>query len=195
MNKKGNKTTTDGLAWNTMLGFAVRLKNDGLLKDYLLITSGCYFGLRISDLLSLTWDKVLDKDEFNIREKKTGKTRRITINPYMKEVLVYVAQEFQRNETFLPEGYLFANRWGRPISVSYVNKRLKVLFKNYNIRVHNPSSHFLRKTLGKRVWESDNKSERSLVYLSEIYSHSSTAVTRRYIGITDQDIKDIYVGL
>ena len=195
MNPKGNKTTTTGLPWNTMLGFALRLKNDGLVKDYLLIVSGCFTGMRISDLLCLKWNMVLDKDEFNIREKKTGKTRRITINPYMKEVLIYVAQEFQRNGTFLPDGYLFANRWGKPISVSYVNKRLKVVFKNYNIHVQNPSSHLMRKSMAQHVWLKDNKSERSLVYLSEIFSHSSTAVTRRYIGITDQDIKDIYIGL
>ena len=39
----------------------------------LLIGCGAFFGLRISDLLSLSWDMLLDSDSFILTEKKTGK--------------------------------------------------------------------------------------------------------------------------
>ena len=90
---------------------------------------------------------------------------------------------------------MFANQWGGSVTVSYVNKRLKFLFDKYNVLVKNPSSHTLRKTFGKRVYESDNKSERALIYLSEIFSHSSIVITRKYIGITQEQIADVYLSI
>lgn len=189
---RNKTTTTSGIAWNTMLGLSERLKQDKEYRDYLLIVIGCYFGLRIRDLLKIKWDDVFEKEEIVITEMKTGKNRKITIN-----ARVHDAVNFCRNlhKSEKASGFIFANRWGDPITISYVNKRLKVIFKKYNITVKNPSSHTLRKTFGKRVYESDNKSERALVYLSEIFSHSSIAVTRRYIGITQEQIADVYLSL
>lgn len=193
MNKK--TTTTSGMDWNTMLGLASRLKEDRHCRDYLLIISGCYFGLRINDLLSLRWDDVLRKNEFVLTEQKTKKNRRITINKKVQDALNFCSNELRLNGNCGVNDYLFSNRWGGRLTVSYINKRLKVIFQEYNVKVANPSSHTLRKTFGKRVYESDSKSERSLVYLSEIFGHSSTSITRRYIGITQEQIADVYLNL
>lgn len=84
---------------------------------------------------------------------------------------------------------------GGQLSISYINKRLKVIFQKYNVRTQNPISHILRKTFGKRVYEMDGHSERSIIYLSDIFNHSSTAITRRYIGIAQEQIKDVYLNL
>jgi site-specific recombinase XerD len=35
----------------------------------------------------------------------------------------------------------------------------------------------------------------ALIYLSEIFNHSSIAVTRRYLGIRQEQLKDIYMNL
>ncbi len=195
MSIKGTKTTTSGIEWNTVMGLLVRLKNDGKLREYLLIATGCYFGLRIGDLLNLKWEYVLDKEEFYITEGKTGKQRKITINKFVKEVIKYVADTLTREGVFNLEGYMFCNRYGNKLSGQFVNYLLREVFKEYGIKVQNPSTHTLRKTFGKRVWESDNKSERALVYLSEIFSHSSLTVTKKYIGITDKVIADVYLKL
>lgn len=193
MNKK--TTTTSGMDWNTMLGLATRLKEDRYYRDYLLIIAGCYFGLRINDLLSLRWDDVLNKTEFVLTEQKTKKNRRITINKKVQDALNFCSNELRSNGNCGINDYLFSNRWGGRLTVSYINKRLKVIFQQYNVKVANPSSHTLRKTFGKRVYEADNKSERALVYLSEIFSHSSISTTRRYIGITQEQIADVYLSL
>jgi len=189
------KTTTSGMDWNTMIGLTGRLKRDGLDRDYLLITMGCYFGLRISDLLSVKWSDVLEKEELVIIESKTKKRRVITINPRVKEVIVHCYTKIQDNNSHWRGEYVLANQWGGKISVSYINRRLKVIFKKYNVKVQNPSSHTLRKSFGRRIWEMDNQSERSLIYLSEIFNHSSTTVTRRYIGITEEKIAEVYMNL
>lgn len=185
-------TTSSGMDWDAMLGLTQRLKQDRKYRDYLLITLGCYFGLRIGDLLKLRWKDVLGKNELMLVESKTKKVRRITINPKVAETLDFCSIYRKSNDENV---YLFANRWGDPVTVSYINKKLKSLFNTYGVRVQNSSSHTLRKTFGKRIYESDNRSERALVYLSEIFSHSSISITRKYIGITQEQIADMYLGL
>lgn len=195
MSLKNTKTTTSGLDWNSMHGLLVRLKRDNRYREYLLITTGCYFGLRISDLLNLKFIDVINKDEFTITERKTNKVRKITINPFVKESIDYVAEQKKRNGVFEIDGYLFANRLDKKITVQFTNVMLHQTFKDYNVRIQNGSSHSLRKTFGKRVWENDNKSERALIYLSEIFSHSSIGTTKRYIGVTERQIADVYLKL
>jgi len=188
------KTTTSGMDWNVMIGLTDRLKRDELDRDYLLIIMGSFFGLRISDLLNIKWNDVLKKDELVIIESKTKKQRVITINPMVKEAIEHCSNKRDEDNRWKSD-FILSNQWGGKISVSYINRRLKVIFKKYNVKVQNPSSHTLRKTFGKRIWDSDNQSERSLIYLSEIFNHSSTTVTRRYIGINDQKIKSFYLNL
>lgn len=189
------QTTTSGMEWNTMLGLSDRIKRDQEYRDYLLITMGCYFGLRIGDLLSLKWSDVLDKDEIIIQESKTKKSRTISFNEKVVEAINLCSNELRSKDSHWNCEYVFANRWGGQLSVSYINKRLKVIFGKYNVRVQNPSSHTLRKTFGKRVYEMDGQSDRALIYLSDIFGHSSTAITRSYIGITQEQIKDVYLSL
>jgi len=189
------QTTTSGMDWNTMLGLTDRLKRDNEYRDFLLITMGCYFGLRIGDLLSIKWREILEKEELQIKESKTKKLRIITINHKVMEAIHICSNELRLKNGHWNSDYVFANRWGGQLSVSYVNKRLKVIFHKYNVRVQNPSSHTLRKTFGKHVFEMDNQSERSLIYLSEIFGHSSSSITRLYIGLTQEKIKDVYLNL
>ncbi|MHB8261500.1 MAG: tyrosine-type recombinase/integrase [Bacteroidia bacterium] len=193
MRKK--QVATSGVDWNVMLGLTQRLKQDEMYRDYLLITVGCYFGLRIGDLLKLRWSDVAGKDELLLKEEKTNKQRKITINHKVIEAVNLCLNEQRLKDSFNENDYMFANQWGSSVTVSYVNKRLKFLFDKYQVSVKNPSSHTLRKTFGKRVYESDNKSERALIYLSEIFSHSSIIITRKYIGITQEQIADVYMSI
>jgi len=57
------------------------------------------------------------------------------------------------------------------------------------------SSHSLRKSFGRRVWENDGESERSLIYLSEIFNHSSIQMTRIYLGIRQEELNEVYLSL
>lgn len=192
---KGKSTSTSGMDWNSMLGLTQRLKQDKHYRDYLLILSGCYLGLRISDLLSLQWKDLIDKDELILIEKKTGKQRRLTINPKLQDAVLFCFTKDDSLSVDKTQNIIFSNRWGSKLSISYVNRRLKQIFRLYNVTVKNCSSHTLRKTFGKRVYEHNNKSESSLIFLSEIFSHSSISITRKYIGITSEQIADIYLAL
>ena len=72
--------TSDYMEWDTMLNLIRKLYKDGEYRMSLLIGCGCFFGLRISDLRTLTWSMLLDDETFTINEKKTGKRRTVKIN-------------------------------------------------------------------------------------------------------------------
>ena len=195
MGLKNIKTSCSGLDWDAMTNLLYKLKRDKNYNYFLLIGCGCYFGLRANDFLNLKWSDVLNKDEIIVVESKTGKSRRITLNFNIKEIIQSAFKEYNRTLNQPTDAYLFVNRKGKKVSIQYVNRSLHKIFKTYNIKVQNGSTHTLRKTFGKRVWEMDNKSERSLIYLSEIFSHSNISTTKRYIGIVQKDIENIYLNL
>ena len=190
-----SKTVCSGIEWNSMLGLLVRLKRDSKIIPYLLIGTGSYLGLRAKDLLNIRWIDGLGKDEVTITESKTDKVRAIMINESLKEILKYASTQISFSDRFRIENYLFANRKGQKISIQYANRLLKSTLKTYGVKTQNASTHTLRKTFGKRVWEMDGQSERSLVYLSQIFNHSNVGITRRYIGIVQEDIRNIYLNL
>ena len=74
MSAKHSHTTSDYIAWDTAISLTRKLYRDGDYRTSLLIACGIFMGLRISDLLTLTWAQVLG-DEFILTEKKTGKAR------------------------------------------------------------------------------------------------------------------------
>ena len=77
MSLKYSTTTADYLRWDEMSNLVRRLSRDGDYKMSLLIAIGCFWGLRISDILSLRWKDILNVDEFTLQEKKTKKNRYI----------------------------------------------------------------------------------------------------------------------
>ncbi|MNK07660.1 site-specific tyrosine recombinase XerC [compost metagenome] len=188
---KGQKTTSDFLEWEKMQSLILKLERDQEYKFALLIATGSYIGLRISDLLQLRWNQVLTQDYFTIIEKKTKKTRKVTINPELKELLnrLFKALDAKEND------YMFVNRFGdRPFSIQYVNAKLKEIFTRYNIRGQY-SSHFMRKTLGRRVWEMNKYSDQALLLLSQLFNHTSVSTTKIYLGIREQEISNLYLSV
>lgn len=190
MSIKGQKTTTGFLPWETFTQLLLKLQRDGEYKFCALIGIGCFTGLRISDILNLKWIDVLEKDVLSLDEKKTKKHRQIKINNDLKELLEKTCVQMKSPS---PSQYIFVNKYGtKPIRLQWVNEKLKRLLKEYNIKTINASSHLLRKSFGRRVWELNNHSEKSLVLLSEIFNHSSVQVTKRYLGIKQEEIFDVY---
>lgn len=188
---KGQKTTSDFLEWDKMQSLVLKLERDGDLKFALLISTGSFIGLRISDLLQLRWNQVSNQDYFTITEKKTKKTRKITINPELQEILNRLFKAIGANES----DYMFVNRFGnKPFSIQHVNTKLKEIFKKYNIRGQY-SSHFMRKTLGRRVWEVNKYSDQALLLLSHLFNHSSVSTTKIYLGIRETEISNLYLSV
>ena len=187
---KGQHTKSDYMEWDTMLNLVLKLKRDKNYVFSLLLGVGCRIGLRISDLLTLRWIDLSDKDVLVFIEHKTGKTREITIHPDLKTFLNEMMELMNPDM----EDYLFANSIGQPYSIQHINRRLKQLCKLYKIKGRY-SSHSFRKTLARRAFEVSGESEKTLILLSDLLNHSSIEITRRYLGIRKQEISAIYLSL
>ncbi len=173
----------------------LKLERDGNWKFAILISIGIYTGLRISDILSLRWSDLLNQESLKIHEKKTKKFRSITLNPQLLDI---VARIFKAQKITKPDTLIFLNRWETgAFRIQYVNSTLKKLFIKYKISKDGASisAHSLRKSFGRRIWEVNQNSEKSLVILSEVLKHSSISTTKIYLGIRDEEISEIYLNL
>jgi len=194
MSLKGQRTTTTSMDWDDFKSLILKLERDGEYKFCLLITIGVFTGLRISDLLQLRFSQFDNTEILTIQEHKTKKTRRIKINVDLKEIIIRVRPKMGIVDN---NQYIFINRYGnKPIDKSYVNVKLKEIFKRYDIQLDgNASSHLFRKTLGNRVLKLNNYSNESVILLMELFSHSSPSITKKYLGIREREIHDVYDSL
>ena len=63
MSLKYSSTTADYLQWSEAMNLIRKLARDSNYKMSLLIALGCFTGLRISDILALRWNQILDAEE------------------------------------------------------------------------------------------------------------------------------------
>lgn len=191
----GQKTKSDFIEWDKLQLLTQQLERDKDYKFCLLITTGMYLGTRIGDTLQLRWRDLLDHDHLELTEKKTNKIRKILINHHLRETITRIYKKMN-----LPDinEFIFLNDMGtKPISRQFVNGKLKRLVVKYQT-VKDPSrvkTHSIRKSFGRRVWEQDNRSERGLLMLNEIFNHSSIRTTKIYLGIREKEILSVYENL
>jgi integrase len=195
MATKNSKTECSALDWEQFLLLVDRMKKSDDYRFLLLMAVGCYCGMRLSDMLQLKWGDILNKDYFEVIERKTGKHRKITINTALQELIDFCFKKLDAKKPVEIAHFIFINRSGNILSKQFVNRRLHAIFLKYRVKVQNGSSHTLRKTFGKRVYQMNNCSESALVLLSSIFNHNSISVTRRYIGLSQEQISDVYINL
>lgn len=193
MSQKHSYTTADYLPWDTMLSLVRRLYKDGNYRMSLLVACGSFFGLRISDLLSLTWEQILG-ESFSLYEKKTGKHREIKVNDGVRE---HIRECYDALGIKDAKEKCFLNKYGGVISIQRVNVILKEIKVKYGlVGVKHFSTHSFRKTFGRKVVEmAGENSEMALIKLAEMFNHSNTAVTRRYLGLRQQELREVYDSL
>lgn len=182
------------MEWDQFKSLISKLERDGEYKFCLLVAMGVFTGLRISDLLQIKFNQFIETEFLNIVEKKTKKDRKIKINSDLKEMVERIKLKMNFTDD---EQYIFVNKYGtKPIDKSYVNVKLKELFKKYDIHLEgNVSSHLFRKTLGNRALKLNNYSNESMVLLMELFNHSSPKTTKLYLGVRDSEIQSIYDSL
>ncbi len=162
-------------------------------RNYLLFVLGINSGLRISDLLNLKLKDVLNggnkiRDNITLRERKTNKTKQFAINKAITKALSLYLEPLS---TINIEQYLFKSKKGdKPISRNQAWEILNNAAQAVGIE-ESIGTHSLRKTFGYHAFKSGVGIER----LQTILNHSSPAITLRYIGITQDDIDNVYLNL
>ena len=151
-------------------------------RDRLLFIIGINTTLRISDILSLKYSDI-QGDYIILKEKKTGKSKRIRINSAIKSVLP--------SRAYNSEEWLFPSRKGSgPISRVQAWRILKDAADRAALNI-DIGTHSMRKTAAYHAYK--NGTDISL--LMRVLNHSSQRETLRYIGIESEQIDDVYLDL
>lgn len=170
------------------------LRGQNRYRDLLLFVIGINTALRISDLLELRVGHFIDDQKHIVRrlwikEKKRGKRHEIVINTSIREAL----EEFFA--TYLnimddPDNYVFFNTKANFFKVAIKRgqawKFIKTICKEVGLN-GNYGTHSLRKTWGyhARIQGVD------LALIMHKLNHESIAYTKRYLGITDDELEAV----
>lgn len=163
-------------------------------RNYALINTGLNTALRISDLLLLQWEQVFSfetgsfRKHLVLKEKKTGKENRIALNANVRHGLALLKSDLPLCR---PDDYIFTGRDGHsPLCRSQAFRIIKDASSNLHLS-EQFSCHSLRKTFGYQAWTSGV----SPAVLMILYNHSSFQVTKRYLGIEQDDKDNVFLTL
>jgi integrase len=164
-----------------------RYLRGGSLRDYLLFVLGINSGLRISDLLALNVEDVKGKDRITIREQKTGKSKDFPLSETCKKAI----QEYLQQPGLVP-GCLFPSRKGvsRPITRVQAYRILNEAARRVGIK-EAIGTHTLRKTFGYWAYQQGV----DITRIQKLLNHSAPSVTLTYIGITKEELDNVYINL
>lgn len=182
--------TSDYMEWDVMLSLIRKLYRDKNYRISLLIGCGCFFGLRISDILALTWEMLLSDNKFVLNEKKTGKRRVVKINADFQK---HIQQCYKALNIKNDNEKCFISQKKTVFSTQRINVLLKQIKKQYNLKIEHFSTHTFRKTFGRKVYESSGENANmALIKLSEIFNHSNISITKIYLGIREKELLETY---
>jgi len=178
------------------------LKNQSTRNELLFIL-GINVGLRIGDILKLKIGDVVKpnkvpRDYVIIKEEKTDKTKKLYLGEIVKETILNLMHE---NPNFETDDYLFKSRKGenQPITRQQAYRILNSAAASLGLVERDEAgviimgeigTHTLRKTFGYHAYQSGV----SLELLMQIFNHSSKSQTLKYIGITEEEKKGVYLN-
>ena len=156
-------------------------------RDFALFTIGINTNLRASDLLRIKVGMVRGlqpNDEIEVREKKTKKLRRVTLN----KACIDAIRNLLASRPFKDSDYLFQSQRAEVLIVPSVVRMVKQWCRAINLK-GNFGSHTLRKTWGyhQRVTFGTD-----LPRLMVCFNHSTQRQTLEYLCIQADEIREVY---
>ena len=152
-------------------------RNKNAERAVFLFLIGINSGLRMSDIVKLKKKDVISSKNPRIVEQKTGKTRILHLSS-----LQDLIQDYTKD--LEPEDYLFPSTKGNHLKVNTVYQMFQKVAKL--LGRDDIGTHTLRKTFGYHYY----KKTKDVATLMEIFGHSSEKITKRYIGINEDEISE-----
>ncbi len=171
-----------------------QLRGKGRYRDLLLFVVGINTALRISDLLQLRVSHFMDEHNHIrrrsvIKEEKRGKRQEIVINDSIREALDGYLSAYP-GVASNPDNYVFfnskTNSFREPIKRGQAWKFVTGICADIGLR-GNFGTHSLRKTWGYHA----RMNGVDLALIMYKLNHASLAYTKRYLGITDDELEEV----
>ena len=141
------------------------------------LTAEANLGMRVGDILKLRMSDIVkdgNRYRLNVTEEKTGKQRRFTVP---EGVYTYL-RDYATARRIADDALLF------PLSVRQVQHHLKLVCDH--LGYENISTHSFRKWYATSIY---NANGHDIVLVQRLLQHSSPMVTRRYIGVSDEQME------
>ena len=167
---------------------AIKKLLDGNPMYSAFFTLGINTNLRASDLLRITAGQVRGlkpMDEIELKEKKTGKTRRMTLNKACVEALTRLLA----SRRFDDDTPIFQGERGT-LTVPSVNRLVKSWCRTINLK-GNYGAHTLRKTFG---YQQRVRFGVGLPELMVCFNHSTQRQTLDYLCIQPEEVRSVYAN-
>lgn len=169
-------------------------------RNKMLFLVGINIGIRASDLCGLRYSFFMNYDgtfkEFYAlqpkKTRKTGKFVKLFFNSTVKKAILDYVEEYPIQDM---DEYLFKSREGDGYVTAKSLWRIIVNTANEACIEGNFGTHSLRKTFGYWAWHNAEDKNKALVILQKIFNHSDTATTAKYIGITNDEMSDVFNSL
>lgn len=200
MAKAGQYTKSDFIPINEFRSLIRKMYDDERWKMTMYLLFSGATALRVSDVISTKWEDILyvgskevtrvTRDFYKV-ECKTGKRRKITFPDNTRAKMLDLYDKLGSPD---PSNYIFQNRKGQPVTSQYLNAELKRIGEKYELSIDNFSTHSFRKTFARHYWESNDRSSGALIILMDVLNHSSLSMTKKYLGITDEEVENVYTN-
>lgn len=163
-------------------------------RNHTLIVMGLNTAFRAGDLLKLRWQDVCDtngilRKHIRVKEQKTGKLRTVPINAALQQTLDLYRKVCSRTA---PQDFLFPSKRCKscPLSRSQAYRIVRRAAESCGLFEH-VGCHSLRKTFGYYAWKQGTPP----AMLMDLYNHSSYQITKRYLGIEQDERDQVYLQI
>ncbi len=158
-------------------------------RNYALFVLGINTNLRAIDLLRLKAGQVRGlkpMGEIEIKEKKTGKTKRISLN----RACITAIRDLLGSRVYEDDSPLFLGRSSEALTVPSVNRLVKGWCAAVRLR-GNYGAHSLRKTFG---YQQRVEFGTGIAELMVVFNHSTQKQTLDYLCVQPDEIKSVYAN-
>lgn len=172
---RGRRGFTGALSWSEVEALLAASRD---FWDAVIVAFMSESGLRVGELLSLTWGDVdLERGEARVRGKY-GKERIVVLGPITRMLLSEAAARLKPS----PRDRVV------PLSYKAVYKRLKSLARRAGVPEERVRPHVLRHTFATEAL----RRGMSLASLQRLLGHSSIKITELYLHLTGEDVRREY---
>lgn len=167
-------------------------------RDLCLIELGFHTGLRVQDILSLKISDVARKSggkwqiarSYVINEQKTRKGKQVELVKSARDAIAVQLSALDACGMAATDGWLFPSpyRMGvKPVSRRQAGRIIKNIARRAGV-TEPVACHSLRKSFGYHAFRAGV----DIMYIKEIFNHSDIGITKRYIGITQDELNSVY---